>query len=50
MEIIKSTSKKDCIFYRNDTITRGCKILEELVCKKSCKCSFYKKGKEVDHK
>lgn len=35
-------AKKDCAFYRNNTIDQGCKLLTELVCKTCDKCSFYK--------
>lgn len=41
----KQNIRKDCKFYRNDTVFRGCIALKELVCRNE-KCIFYKKIKK----
>lgn len=41
--------RKDCKYYRNNTDSRGCTILKELVCR--CKkCKFYKKEERYETK
>ena len=37
------TIKRDCLFWRDDTMENGCSALNSLICKKTNKrCPFYK--------